>query len=430
MTNSANFVHELPAYGSVCEQQYAGHLAATAAGDVQLFFWLFESRQAAERDPLVLWLNGGPGASSLFGALVENGPYTIAQDQDGIKLIDNPYCWNAQANYLIIDQPVGVGYSYSERTFSEKSLELNEQLSTEHLYFALQQFFAQLPQYHHLDFYIFSESFGGHYAPRLAHAILAGNQNGQPKINLKGMGIGNGWVDPLLQQATYADYAYSHGLIGPHQKQTVQQLYHTCAAAIKADAGARETNRICEQIESTILKVSGFTDPLKKFDVRFSTDYYHAEQELIWLDDYLNRSEVRQALHIPSQVAQWAFTSSKVAYDLEAGEQQSTAYLFPELFEQIRVLLYNGIFDLDSNFMGTDAWLQSLDWSYKKDLLHSQRLPWVEERQHFGHVQAVNNLTVLLLVNAGHLVATDVPEAAQTMLHNFIANKPFPTTNG
>ena len=424
MTIEPGLVTGLPAYGQVKEKQIAGHLPVAESGADQLFFWLFESRNKPASDPLVLWLNGGPGASSLFGVLAENGPYKIERDDSGLKLVDNLYTWNQRANYLIIDQPVGVGFSSA----SDASA-LNETLTTQQLYFGLQQFFRRWPQYRALDFYIFSESFGGHYAPRLATAVLAGNQRGEPEIKLKGLGIGNGWVDPLLQQATYGDYAYSHGLIGPHQRAEVDQLYAECAKAIKASGPvtSREVNQICERIEKFILQVSGFEDPLKKFDVRFSTDYSDAENELQWMSEYLNRSDVRAALHIDSAVGPWEFTSAAVALALEEGEQNSTAYLFPALFEQIKVLLYNGIFDLDSNFMGTDAWLRSLDWSFREAFLQSQRLPWVVGRKHFGHVQSVQNLTVLLLVDAGHLVATDVPEVAQTMLKLFLSGKPFET---
>ena len=424
MTIKPGPVTDLPAYGQVKEKQIAGQLAVAESDTDRLFFWLFESRNNPSSAPLVLWLNGGPGASSLFGVLAENGPYKITQDCSGIKLIDNPYTWNQYANYLIIDQPVGVGFSSS----SDLS-KLNETLTTQQLYFGLQEFFQRWPEYRALDFYIFSESFGGHYAPRLATEILAGNQRGEPKIKLQGLGIGNGWVDPLRQQATYGDYAYSHGLIGPHQRARVAELYAECKKAIEASGpvASRGVNQVCERIEKYILQVSGFEDPLKKFDIRFSTDYTDAENELQWMSEYLNRDDVRTALHVDAATSAWEFTSAAVAFALEEGEQNSTAHLFPPLFEQIRVLLYNGIFDLDSNFMGTDAWLHSLDWSFQEAFVQSERLPWVVGRKHFGHVQSVQNLTVLLLVNAGHLVATDVPEAAQTMVNTFLSGAPFNT---
>jgi len=59
------------------------------------------------RVPLILWLQGGPGASSQFGAFTENGPIRITKD--GIK--ETGTAWNIQGHLVFIDQPLGVGFS-------------------------------------------------------------------------------------------------------------------------------------------------------------------------------------------------------------------------------------------------------------------------------------------------------------------------------
>ena len=66
----------------------------------------FEARRSAEKAPLVLWLNGGPGATSMNGALRENGPCFIADDSNSTYL--NLWSWNNEANL-----PVHTGFSYS-----------------------------------------------------------------------------------------------------------------------------------------------------------------------------------------------------------------------------------------------------------------------------------------------------------------------------
>ncbi|KAI4149757.1 MAG: hypothetical protein L6R39_002418 [Caloplaca ligustica] len=82
-------------------KQYSGYLD-DAANDKHLFYWFFESRNDPENDPVVLWINGGPGCSSLTGLFLELGPASIDQD---LNIVPNPYSWNTNASVIFLDQP-------------------------------------------------------------------------------------------------------------------------------------------------------------------------------------------------------------------------------------------------------------------------------------------------------------------------------------
>lgn len=87
--------------------------------DSDIFYWQFDSRSNPSTDPLVIWLNGGPGCSSLTGLFAENGPFTV---QDDLTLLSNPYSWNNSTNLVFVDQPVGTGFSrvgFNEFTHNE-----------------------------------------------------------------------------------------------------------------------------------------------------------------------------------------------------------------------------------------------------------------------------------------------------------------------
>lgn len=81
---------------------------------INTFYWFFESRKDPANAPLAIWLNGGPGGSSMIGALSENGPCFVSNDSRSTYL--NPWSWNNEANLLFIDQPNQVGYSYDTPT--------------------------------------------------------------------------------------------------------------------------------------------------------------------------------------------------------------------------------------------------------------------------------------------------------------------------
>jgi carboxypeptidase C (cathepsin A) len=410
-------VSSLPGYGSVKEAQIAGSLPI-AGGGANLFFWLIESQRDPENDPLVLWLNGGPGSSSFIGFFNENGPYKIEQAAEAgeVELVDNPYSWNKHATYMIIDQLAGVGLSgiHSSSLYAP-----NESVATNQLYLMLIDFFTRYPEYSKLPFYLFGESFAGHYLPTLAHAILDGNKLGYFHINLKGIGLGDGWVDPLTLQQTYPDYAYAQGLICLNEKTRAEELYRECAAAVldSMPIPSADSDKTCELIEAYIVKAAG---GINVYDVRAFGDY-----EYSIIGEYLNRPDVRAALNVDPSALPWVDESPIVADLLETGEQSSSAYLFPRLFDELRVLIYNGVYDMDCNFMGTDIWLQNLKWSYGDEFKSKSRRPWKIENAVVGHARSVESLTQLVILNCGHLVPMDQPKVALEMLDRFLDGRQF-----
>lgn len=103
-------------------RSYTGyvHLPAGSLSDIgepndypiNTFFWFFEARKDPQNAPLSLWLNGGPGSSSMLGLFVENGPCYVNADSNSTRLSE--WSWNNEVNMLYLDQPVQVGLSYDE----------------------------------------------------------------------------------------------------------------------------------------------------------------------------------------------------------------------------------------------------------------------------------------------------------------------------
>jgi len=115
---------------------------------------MFESRSEPSTDPLLLWLNGGPGCSSLLGLFEENGPYKITNET---TLESNPFSWNNKANLIYVDQPVGTGFSHA----GFFDLVSTERGVARDFYEFLTKFFALYPQFAGRDFYISGESYAG-----------------------------------------------------------------------------------------------------------------------------------------------------------------------------------------------------------------------------------------------------------------------------
>ena len=146
-------------------KQYSGYLDITEGK--HYFYWFVESQKDPENAPVVLWLNGGPGCSSLFGNLGENGPFRV--NADGKTLVLNPHSWNTVANVIYLESPVSVGFSYKD----DKKYHNTDKSTAEDNHLALEAFFEKFPNLKKNPFYITGESYAGVYIPMLAQQIFA-----------------------------------------------------------------------------------------------------------------------------------------------------------------------------------------------------------------------------------------------------------------
>jgi len=120
------------------------HLAVDPDHHGNLFFWHFQNRHIGDRQRTVIWLNGGPGCSSLDGALMEIGPYRV---REGGQLEYNEGSWDEFANLLFVDNPVGTGFSYVDTDSYVHEL---KDMAAEFVTF-LERWFEVFPEYEHDD---------------------------------------------------------------------------------------------------------------------------------------------------------------------------------------------------------------------------------------------------------------------------------------
>jgi carboxypeptidase C (cathepsin A) len=199
--------HETPAplsenwFQCGTEDSEAGYVTLPNRVGDHLFYWFFESRKAPATDPLVLWMTGGgSGCSSLAALLTENGPCRINADATTAL---NPNSWTSEANVVWLDQPVNVGFSYSNSTGSD----FNEKDVQENVYWFLQGFLDKHPEFEGRALFLAGEGYASHYVPAAAHYIWSENHivekaNATIRLNLQGIAIGNGLVNPVVQVRT------------------------------------------------------------------------------------------------------------------------------------------------------------------------------------------------------------------------------------
>jgi carboxypeptidase C (cathepsin A) len=101
----------------------ANHISDTQGDEphnISIFFWYFEARNAPRKAPTTIYLAGGPGESSVYGATSDGGPCYVLKDSNSTE--GNPWSWNENVNMLYVDQPVTAGFSYAKAVNSTWNL--------------------------------------------------------------------------------------------------------------------------------------------------------------------------------------------------------------------------------------------------------------------------------------------------------------------
>ncbi|TPX72363.1 hypothetical protein SpCBS45565_g00456 [Spizellomyces sp. 'palustris'] len=417
-------------------KQYVGYVDVTGkSDDKHFFFWFFESRRNPAKDPLVLWLNGGPGCSSLTGLLMELGPCRVNPGGNGTTL--NPDSWNNEANLVFLDQPINVGFSYTDGEQVSSTVD-----AAEDVYAFLQLFLTTYKQYANLDFHVSGESYAGHYVPAIGHKIAEENDalkrnhllknSEKVEVKMKGLAIGNGLTDPLVQYEYYADMAADkkYGpILDDRDIEDMRSKYPTCKRLIES---CYKWNTAFTCVPGAIYCNNAMIQPFQKtglniYDIRKKCDPSNplCYSILTDIETYLNRPDVQDALGVDRQ-----YEGCKQDINMKfmmAGDwmRPFVRDLPPLLAKGIRVLIYAGDSDFICNWIGNKAWSIELEWDGSEGFQKAKDLPWIAKStgKQAGEFRTYGALTFLRIYEAGHMVPYDQPEVSSEMINMWIDNR-------
>lgn len=429
--------------GSLCDpdsKSLAGYVDITGSQydsngeNKHLFYWFFEKRAKATAEstladgdiPLILWLTGGPGCSSTLALLTENGPCSVNEDGESTSI--NPYSWTETAHVLWLDQPAGVGYSYGAET------DYNEEMISEDAYYFLQGFFAAHPEYSTNPLFVVGESYGGHYAPAIAHKVWTKNNaegNSLMKINLGGLAVGNGLTDPTVQYQYYPDMAFnnSHGI-----KAVDETTYNTMKSAVpkciklieKCNDGDSFLNKFACQSAFVLCNV-GLTSPyqmtgLNPYDIRKECGPHPLCYDFSSVEKWLNLDSTKKALHA-KDTAKWGSCNMGINLKFHTDWMKDFSPFVADLINDgIPALIYAGDVDFICNYLGNKAWTLELDWKNKKEFNDAEEKVWGDNE---ASVRSANGFTFMQVYDAGHMVPSDQPKVALSMIKTFVEGGSF-----
>ncbi|KVH93260.1 Peptidase S10, serine carboxypeptidase [Cynara cardunculus var. scolymus] len=362
--------------------QYSGYVTVDPQHGRALFYYFAESSDKSSEKPLVLWLNGGPGCSSIgSGAMMELGPFRVNKDRK--TLSTNDYSWNKVANILFLESPAGVGFSYSNKSSDYTTGDTKTAIDS---YTFLVNWLERFPEYKTRDFYITGESYAGHYIPQLAELILKSNNNtNRTFINLKGISIGNAYIDDETQNTGTHDFLWFRSLIPDEIHEGIvancdyswnSSLSKACKSYLQQE-GLAQGNifvyniyaPLCSNVSSS--QTDGF-DPC--------TDAY--------IQDYLNIPEVQKSLHanLTGLPGIWEDCSGDIDSSVAV---TTTKYAIKKLNTTIKTPWY----------------------------------PWDMDGEVGGYVVGYENLTFVTIRGAGHFVPSYQPARGLALISSFLLGK-------
>ncbi|KAK0539947.1 Cell death protease [Tilletia horrida] len=429
-------------------QTYAGYLPARASSapnyaNAHLYFVLQRAQHIGSQRRLIIWFNGGPGCSSFDGLMMEIGPWKCRMDKEGeLEWAPPGSAWNEYADVIYLDQPVGTGFSYTDTNGYVTSL---SQAADEVVYF-LKQLTQIFPEYAHGNgyaAYLAGESFAGQYIPYTAKAIM--DASPRPPIDLHGVVIGNGFIDPKSQSGSELEMMVESKIWTTSSKEytDVSEVVKRCRDALDK-LPSNYLPRVVPQCETVLPEIIHLTTTrqtskpmcINIYDVRLSDTSpacgMNWPPTLPSMYAFLKRQDVRHALHVDekNKPQAWVECSNRVSaalhgttLDKEGHKEQASVTLLPGLLERgLKVLMFAGDKDLICNHIGVERIGQNLIWGGVKGFGKPEPKPldWHVNGSYAGTWTSARNYTYVRVAGASHMVGFDAPLVAHDMMLRFM----------
>ncbi|KAH9363893.1 hypothetical protein HPB48_004092 [Haemaphysalis longicornis] len=365
--------------------------------------------------PLLLWLQGGPGSSSLFGQFLENGPLAI--DAHG-KVHPREHTMREYLNVIYLDQPVGAGFS---RTGSPDGYPTTLEELSRDIHRFLEQFFELFPEYKDRDFYVAGESYGARAAVALAIRL---HENPDLPVKLRGVSCGVGFLGPLLPMLDQSDYFHKLGVLDYQG----WQIYKKRMADVQDLVTA---NRSIDALGLLLKTVFVNTDPNKEptlfqrlsgyaFDGNVLRSVEPAEFGAY--REHVASADFKQAVHVGrnAEFRRDAQINVKLAFDYF----RNISDIVSTLMDNYRFLAYTGQLDPVLAVNPIEDFLRDLDWSRAGQFRHAHRAPWFaggREEGISGYVTTAGDFSFVVLASAGHYPGFDQTRAVDNLMRRFVA---------
>lgn len=412
-----------------------------------MFWWLYRSPERGNSLsgswPILLWLQGGPGASGVgIGNFQEIGPLDS-------NLKPRNSTWLQKADLLFVDNPVGTGFSFVEddslvvKTDEEAAIDLTT---------LLKELFNKNKALQASPLYIVAESYGGKYAVTLGLSVLKAIKSGELNLKLGGVALGDSWISPedfvfswapLLKDVSRLD---DNGVdrSNSYAEKIKQQI---------ANGQYGDATNTWSQLEGVISSSSNYVDFYNFLldsgsDSISTTTVAVAEgKSMKTYSTYLNSKALlvndfssfmnvvirKKLMIIPNNVS-WGGQGDLVFDGLSNDFMKPRINEVDELLSNgVNVTVYNGQVDLICATRGAEAWVQKLKWEGLKNFASLDRTPLFCNKDSDvtkGFYKSYKNLHFYWILGAGHFVPVDQPCISLQMISEITQSPTSASTSG
>jgi len=405
-------VTSIPDYGPLQSTYYAGYLNATETR--RAFYMFVESSGNPKTDQLVLWLNGGPGCSSLMGMFEENGPYTM---RHGGAFEPNAFNWAQLANVLYIESPGGVGFSIDTPTPTNWT----DDLAAEYNFRALQSFYKKFPEFGQHKLFITGESYAGFYVPELSHRIFHSDDVAIKSV-MQGFMVGNpctgdiGCANPdpfLIPFLQYNGFMALNPTVTSVLNNVVYDPYDLLVPDCLTAATMQQVRFPHPVADAYKRRVKRLRQSVVPFPYGPCADDY--------VTKWINRADVKAALHAEASIT-WASCSTTITYEINLN---GVVPLYRDMMENsnYQIMIYSGLDDSIVNQAQTQTIVNDMGRPLVNNTFQPWYLPYVyntSQTQLGGFYLQYDRISWAGVRNSGHMVPEYNPPAGLELIKSFL----------
>ncbi|XP_049512894.1 probable serine carboxypeptidase CPVL [Dermacentor silvarum] len=428
---------KVPYFQKIGVTAHSGYITVNKTTQSNLFFLLTEVEGNSSSAPLLLWTQGGPGLSALFGLFLENGPFVFDIYTNGSpNIYPREKTLQKNMSVLYVDLPVGAGFSFTNETHGYPT-KLEDIVG--HVQEFLTQFLKVFSEYENREIYLAGESYGARYSVAIAYYWnLTGMQN--LKLNLKGVIGGNGFLGPVLDVADSTEFLYSMSMLNASgrtrfggQFEMMRQLQASQNTTLKMYALKLLFETIFTNDETPTLFQN-----LTLYNDHASPMFTRRPLQMLYCFGFLNDSTTKVALHAGMNT-NFQINNPFLLLSFATDWLRDISAFNERVLNESRVLFYTGQMDALFPSVNQRNYFRSLNWTYADDYRNATRCPWKPHDYYYGfagYIKTAHEFTEAVILGMSHYGAAEKPDEAYYLITEFIANStkgptaPAPASNG